>query len=121
MSSSQSSNGRISNCNVLVSYCDALGVYHHGVKLQQKEQNTDGRKYTPSKKCAYPGCTKRTRVVCSTCHAPFCFPLMKKGETRESMTCFVKHVRQIRNEQRTTMTRSKTNDQNRKKNGRFGK
>jgi hypothetical protein len=111
--SSSQLDGRVCNSDVLVTYCDAVGVYHHGMKLQKKEQTTDGRRYTPTKKCCYPGCEKRTRVVCSTCNASFCYPLIKKGESRESMTCFVKHVRQVR---RTQCTR-----QNRKKNGRFGK
>jgi hypothetical protein len=49
-SSDSSSGGAECNCAVLVSYYDDFGNYHHGIKMKQKEQNTNGRKYTSTKK-----------------------------------------------------------------------
>jgi hypothetical protein len=37
MSSSQS-DGRVCSSDVLVTYCDVLGIYHHGMKLQKKSR-----------------------------------------------------------------------------------
>ena len=75
----------------VVAYCDVMGNMHNGVKLNKKQQKTNGKCYTPTMKCAYPGCKKSTRVMCYQCHAPFCYPLKdRKGD--ETDICFVKHV-----------------------------
>jgi hypothetical protein len=117
--SSDSSSGQAEyNCAVLVSYCDSRGNYHHGVKMKQREQNTNGKKYTPTKKCVYPRCGKYTRVMCSTCNAPYCYPLLKKGEKRTEMSCFVKHVRNVR---RREIEDDMQNNRKRKSNGRYKK
>ena len=57
----------------IVMYCDVMGNMHHGVKkLNKRQHKMNGRCYTPTMKCAYPGCMKTTRVMCYQCHAPFC-------------------------------------------------
>ena len=78
----------------IVTYCDAMGNIHHGVKLNKKQQKMNGRScYTPTMICAYPGCMKATHVTCYQCHAPFCYPLMNFVKEKEELDiCFVKHV-----------------------------
>ncbi len=102
--------------NVIVEYTDAMGVCHKGVKISPREQKTDGRVYTPTKRCIYPDCKSRSRVMCMTCNAVYCFPIITNEERRTSMSCFVKHVRRIRYTQIATRENKK-----RQANGRFKK
>jgi hypothetical protein len=73
--------------NVIVEYTDAMGVCHQGVKISPREQKTDGKVYTPTKQCIYPDCKSRSRVMCMTCNAVYCFPIITNDERRTSMSC----------------------------------
>jgi hypothetical protein len=95
----------------VVAYCDVMGNMHNGVKLNKKKQRTNGRCYTPTMKCAYPGCKKSTRVMCYQCHAPFCYPLMSSKDRKEDETdvCFVKHINCIKKRNQDRQAKMKAN------------
>ena len=94
----------------IIMYCDVMGNMHHGVKkLNKRQHKMNGRYYTPTMKCAYPGCMKTTRVMCYQCHAPFCYPVMNFTEKEELDICFVKHVDSIKKRNKNRLAKMKGN------------
>jgi hypothetical protein len=84
----------------LASFTDRLGERHDAFKYRQRVQSTNGKKYTPAKRCSRIGCKCRSRVYCKQCKEPFCYKLVKNvdgmDEDDEEISCFQHHITNIK-------------------------
>jgi hypothetical protein len=79
--------------DVLKAYCDVEGGSHCVEKFATPYQKTDGRPYTKTRKCSFPECEKKTRVMCCNYSIPLCFPLKNMDKFDHNDVCFLKHVK----------------------------
>lgn len=84
----------------LASFTDRMGERHDAFKYRQRVQSTNGKKYTPAKRCSRIGCKCRSRVYCKQCKEPFCYKLVKNvdgtDEDDEEISCFQQHITNIK-------------------------
>jgi hypothetical protein len=82
---------------VLATYHDRLSDLHQAKKYEWRVQSTNGKGYTPTKRCSRIGYKCKTRVYCKQCNAPFCYKLMGGvGEDEGEMSCFHEHFMNIK-------------------------
>jgi hypothetical protein len=77
---------------------DRMGCKHSAEKFPWKHQCTNGKGYTPSRRCAY-GCKSKTRVYSIQCNQAFCFQLRgneKCDHDGMDTAYFGKHVIAVR-------------------------